>query len=458
MGTIYTVYADLSDWDLRPNHTTWAGLQSNSVSGRQAVYASDSNARSFVGVVYDGAATYPFGQRQWFSEFQLGGLPRGGYDVDLSLQTFVAPKDDFATEYELVVKDWVYTDVNTSVNDTNWNDFPTLAKGPIRTSGRVTIPRTTTKLTLLSDASPAIKMALFCSRIRGTAPSGGPQESLVEFHTADASGTTLDPYLQLELEVFITSYTSGAGIFTVPPNVTSLTVEGWGGGGGGGIDASQEPGGGGAAYAKSVFAVTPGQQINYSVGAGGNPGNAGADSWVFNASTLLAKGGGGGNAATPGAGGLAASSIGEIKFSGGSGGAQQGGGGTRGGSGGGAAASEEGNGASGSSGSSGVGGAGGIGVAGAGSGGRGSAGGGNDALPGTSPGGGGGGKGTGASSTSQPGGSGRIIFRYVESLPSGNTSLKAYVAGAFVTKPVKFWSGTSWLVKPVKRWNSSAWV
>ena len=108
------------------------------------------------------------------------------------------------------------------------------------------------------------------------------------------------------------------GTFTVPPNVTSITVEVWSGGGGGGA-ATGNPavggGGAGGSYVRGTLDVTPGQQFTVTVGAGGtsststvNPGGA---SWFGSASTLYAVGGNAGATATTnngiGAGGAAVS-------------------------------------------------------------------------------------------------------------------------------------------------------
>ena len=72
----------------------------------------------------------------------------------------------------------------------------------------------------------------------------------------------------------ITIIPTGSGTFSVPCDVTSLTVEAWGGGGaGGGATANRSKGGAGGAggtYALSVLTVTPGQIISYNVGAGAN--------------------------------------------------------------------------------------------------------------------------------------------------------------------------------------------
>ena len=104
--------------------------------------------------------------------------------------------------------------------------------------------------------------------------------------------------------------------WTVPSGVKSITVEVWGAGGGGAV-ASTAAGGGGGGYARSVLLVTPGDVINYEVGAGGGPGNAGGDSDWDN-DTVLAAGGNPGDGGTGGAGG--SSNTGDVTFNGGNGG------------------------------------------------------------------------------------------------------------------------------------------
>jgi gliding motility-associated-like protein len=103
--------------------------------------------------------------------------------------------------------------------------------------------------------------------------------------------------------------TSGAGTWTVPCGVNSITVEVWGGGGGGGGSTDQGGGGGGGAcYNTQVIAVIPGQILNYSIGTGG-VGLIGADgtdglSSFFDVVTANGGLGGRAGAATPGLGGL----------------------------------------------------------------------------------------------------------------------------------------------------------
>ena len=72
-------------------------------------------------------------------------------------------------------------------------------------------------------------------------------------------------------------HNSGSGTFIVPSGVTSITATAWGGGGGGGASNANNKGGngggGGGATTKTI-AVAPGNTFNYTVGNGGNRGNA----------------------------------------------------------------------------------------------------------------------------------------------------------------------------------------
>ncbi|MFH1118384.1 MAG: PKD-like domain-containing protein, partial [Bacteroidota bacterium] len=122
------------------------------------------------------------------------------------------------------------------------------------------------------------------------------------------------------------------GTFTVPPGVTSITVECWGGGGAGGAGTGNPAAGGGGAggsYARSVLTVVPGNTYPVTVGTGGagdnNDGNPGTPSWFSTTGTIYAQGGAGGLRANinytngnGGAGSIAAT-IGTFRFSGGNG-------------------------------------------------------------------------------------------------------------------------------------------
>lgn len=211
--------------------------------------------------------------------------------------------------------------------------------------------------------------------------------------------------------------THGAGTFTVPANVFSLTIEAWGGGGGGtGTNSVSAPGGGGGGYSMAVVSVIPNQTVFFLVGGGGigsiGLGAAGGTSWINPAANsqpssngVVAGGGGGGATGGSQAGG--AGSVGTLNFTGGASGDGGGGGGGIGGGGGGGAGSA-GNGQNGTNGgaSGGAGGAGGSPDGGAGSNGVGS----GTATDGRQPGGGGGGAWAG---TGGGGGDGQVRFTWV---------------------------------------------
>lgn len=247
----------------------------------------------------------------------------------------------------------------------------------------------------------------------------------------------------------VTVTTTGAGSFTIPAGVSSITFEAWGGGAGGRTDngTSQEGGGGGGAYINVTYAVAEDDVIFFDVGAGVSSDTAGNASW-FNKNTnspVSANGAyiaGGGGQFSPGGGAISASG-GEtgtvnVSRSGGSGANPQGGGGSRRGSGGGGASGFDGVGGTGTAGSGntsggvggtgdgGSGGAGGAGgspggtgtsnVEGGGGGGGGSSGqsGGDGGAPGG--GGGGGGSSSGASGT---GARGQIRYTYTVDIAGG---------------------------------------
>lgn len=121
----------------------------------------------------------------------------------------------------------------------------------------------------------------------------------------------------------------GTYSFVVPAGISFAAIEseGAGGSGGGGGIGLKGGAGGGGAYSYNMVAVTPGETLNITVGAGGagttGAGVAGGLSQVVRASdaTVLCKavGGQGGAAGAPttdGAGGAAASCVGSVKTSG----------------------------------------------------------------------------------------------------------------------------------------------
>ena len=124
----------------------------------------------------------------------------------------------------------------------------------------------------------------------------------------------------------VTFTTTGAGNWTAPAGVTSLTVEVWGGGGRGGsiTSGSNEVaggGGGGGGHSRSVITVTPGQNYAYFVGAGSGTTSPGGDSYFINASTVMAKGGNSvaNNSSTAATGGSSTTGVGTTRYSGGNG-------------------------------------------------------------------------------------------------------------------------------------------
>ena len=138
-------------------------------------------------------------------------------------------------------------------------------------------------------------------------------------------------YVEAYSQTTQTITTAGAGTFTVPCGVTSITVQCWGGGGAGGAATGNPSGGGGGAggaFSSSVIAVNSGATFSYTLGTGGTGGggngNPGGNT-IF--STIIATGGGGGSLASANntsASGATASTVGcngSTIFLGGNGGA-----------------------------------------------------------------------------------------------------------------------------------------
>ncbi len=207
--------------------------------------------------------------------------------------------------------------------------------------------------------------------------------------------------------------TPGNYTFTVPANVTSITVQAWGGGGSGNATTGvSQRGGGGGAFATKTIAVSSGQVYNYTVGgtasnsyfgntspgnSTGNQVNAAAGS---TASTVVGLGGLNTNC-NPIVGAWSGGNGGEINgtTAGGGGGGSAGGGGD----GGTAGAAPSAGMARGIAGSLIAGAAGGVGGSSSTSG---------DGANGSVPGGGGGGRQSGSGNTSGVGASGQIKITY----------------------------------------------
>ena len=125
--------------------------------------------------------------------------------------------------------------------------------------------------------------------------------------------------------------TTGAQNWTVPPGITEISavVVGGGGGGGGGETGRNEgvTGGAGGGLAYGTFAVTPGEVLTVTVGAGGtagpaggNGGTGGSSSIARGATVLLSGGGGGGGQNRSTATVTGGASTGTARTAGGAGG------------------------------------------------------------------------------------------------------------------------------------------
>lgn len=94
---------------------------------------------------------------------------------------------------------------------------------------------------------------------------------------------------------------TGAGTWTIPAGVTTITIEMWGGGGGGSAASYNYNAGGGAAYViQTNLTVTPGDTISYNVAVGGNGGTSAGGAGTGGAGY---KTGGNGSVSTGGGGG-----------------------------------------------------------------------------------------------------------------------------------------------------------
>ncbi|GAB1451512.1 hypothetical protein MASR2M47_15680 [Draconibacterium sp.] len=198
--------------------------------------------------------------------------------------------------------------------------------------------------------------------------------------------------------------TPGTYTFTIPPGVTSISVEAWGSGAGGNNNTNR--GGGGGAYAGNyTLSVTAGTTYTVTVGAGAAVGTGDNGQASSFGSVIIAAGAVGAN------GGTIAASTGSVRRAGGNGGSSSG----NGGAGGGGSAGGGGNGGNGGGTSNNTGGVGGTaGSAGSGTAGAtGGAGGNrnNNGDNGNYPGGGGGERGESGTS-SGGGGDGRVILNW----------------------------------------------
>ena len=158
--------------------------------------------------------------------------------------------------------------------------------------------RTTTNPTTANSHTsdgPVSATGAFTSTITGLTPGTLYH---VRAYATNAQGTSYGSDVQFTATAATVDAftTSGAGSWTAPAGVTSVTVEVWGGGGRGGsiTSGSNEvggAGGGGGGYSRSVITVVPGNSYDYFVGAGSTTTVDGGDSYFINAATLMANGG-----------------------------------------------------------------------------------------------------------------------------------------------------------------------
>jgi hypothetical protein len=118
--------------------------------------------------------------------------------------------------------------------------------------------------------------------------------------------------------------TVGNTSWTVPSDVTSITVTCIGGGGGGGdavasgrgFSGGFGGGGGGGGFAQRTFSVSPGQTVSITVGSGGGRRSSGGSTTVsVGGNSVTAGGGGGGVLNTGGSGGSPNGGNGGAPFS-----------------------------------------------------------------------------------------------------------------------------------------------
>lgn len=202
------------------------------------------------------------------------------------------------TVVEVRQHDWPAT-VQAWLPAANLASKPLLGSITVGPGGKrdITVPLTAFDLT----APLRVVLAIADQRL-GVAPTG--DTTLLVSNARLAVTTATSP------EVITTA---GAGSWTVPAGVTSITVETWGGGGAGPFGA----GGGGGGYSAGVVTVSPGQVLNWFVASGQSYSasglkTVGQDTWFGSTTTVLAKG------ADGHLGGQAAAGHGSQKFSGGS--------------------------------------------------------------------------------------------------------------------------------------------
>ncbi len=220
--------------------------------------------------------------------------------------TFQTPLVNNTTDY---ISQWQVTD-GAGANNYNWSTLSYLAPQTVLRTNAATFNSSPNPIRYVTfGVTEAANTSTIIDWVRVRKHNASQPVATVNGATANnpVSGTPI--------------ITVGSGFFVVPTNVYTLSVEAWGGGGaGGGVNSSTNAtraggGGSGGNYTKNAsVAVTPGQIIPYTVGAGGTgvstgDGLDGLSSTFSSGVPVTATGGDGGKvgitAGTSGAGGNA---------------------------------------------------------------------------------------------------------------------------------------------------------
>jgi hypothetical protein len=406
MALKYTIFADVSDFGLSSSANDTGDAQWGIGSSIITVQPDISQTHT-VGSENSGGSSGTTTQHRYYGYFDTTSLPS-----DFSGEVFFTKTggsgalSSSAGTMELRLIQW--SSASTSEWQSSFSTHPLLGTNTSSWSHSAGVEQIS--FSTFSVGTP-FRFALGRSSVTLNT------DATTQIASADSAGTVNDPRLEVTVASTEVPYTTpGTYTWTVPAGVTSAQFECWGGGSPGGAISAQAPSGGGADYARSLIAVTPGQQFTITVPgtstqASGANTAFGSPATVVRSGTTHARAATGRNAAGTAP---ALASIGDVIFTGGLNAAAQGGGGARGGSGGGGGAGSAGNGQNGlnTGGANADGKAGGAG--GTPDGGAGGAGGnsGTAGSPGIAPGGGGGGAGS-SNTVGGAGAAGQVLISYV---------------------------------------------
>jgi len=209
--------------------------------------------------------------------------------------------DTYGSNFFSVTESYPYNVTTLKVTDVyQSNGYNPTAGGATLTSSPTNIWRRFNSIQFSSNAFAALCATANSYSFIQLQPGTYHIEAGASLQRAGTHCTTLLAYGNSPgyiTEIF-TNTTAGSNTWTVPANVTSvsITVVG-GGGGGGGSTETQSGGGGGGGGTTTVpnFTVTPGSTFNIIVGAGGTPQNNGSPSFF---GSISAGGGFAGGTAT----------------------------------------------------------------------------------------------------------------------------------------------------------------